>query len=100
MEVLLACEGRRSRLEVLGWAKASDGKSGLAIYVLDDDSLALRVDQILARRDGPEPVHSLASFFDFRYRSDPERFAVSKPFKDIKIVFHVTAPISPARTRE
>jgi hypothetical protein len=60
----------------------------LANHALDYESFFFRVNQVLTRRNALQPIYSQARFFNFRYGSNPNRLAVSKPFKNIKIHFH------------
>jgi hypothetical protein len=60
-------------------------------HALDYESFFFRVNQVLTRRNVLQPIYSHARFFNFRNGSDPNRLAVSKPFKNIKIHFHGTS---------
>ena len=57
-------------------------------HALDYESFFFRVNQVLTRRNTLQPIYSHARFFNFRHGSNPNRLAVSKPFKNIKIRFH------------
>src|ERR1700735_62843 len=76
------------RTDALGEESLGQEPSGLAVYILHDDSFPLRVNQVLPGCDGAQTVDARARLLDFWHGGDPKRLPVAKSLKNIEIGVH------------